>query len=156
MQGAGRHDNPDLYGCIYGALEPLSVVVEALAPFRASGNLSDSMLVRAGSRLGLSEIDVDVELLDLDDPAVLRRERLRPSRVATRYRDVTQPIAAALYEKHPDVGALSWWSTLEASWQNVTVFDRAARRLKLRSTAVLTLDHPVVREAAEFLGLRAR
>jgi hypothetical protein len=156
LQGAGRHDNPDLYGCIYGALEPLSVVVEALAPFRASGNLSDSMLVRAGSRLGLSEIDADVEVLDLDDPAVLRRERLRPSRVATRRREVTQPIAAALYEKHPDAGALSWWSTLEASWQNVTVFDRVARRLKLRSTAVLTLDHPVVREAADFLGLRGR
>jgi len=132
------------------------VVVEALAPFRASGNLSDSMLVRSGSRLGLSEIDADVDVLDLDDPAVLRRERLRPSRVATRYRDVTQPVAAALYEKHAGVGALAWWSTLEASWQNVTVFDRAARRLKLRSTQVLTLDHPVVREAGEFLGLRVR
>jgi hypothetical protein len=137
-------------------LEPLSVVVEALAPFRASGELSDSMLVRSGSRLGLSEIDADVDVLDLDDPAVLRRERLRPSRVATRYREITQPIAARLHEKHPDVGALSWWSTLEASWQNVTLFDRAARKLKLRSTAVLTLDHPVVREAGDFLGLRVR
>jgi hypothetical protein len=132
------------------------VVVEALAPFRASGELRDSMLVHSGSRLGLSQIDADIQVLDLDDPGVLRRERLRPSRVATRQREVTQPWAARLYDAHPDVGALVWWSTLEASWQNVTVFDRAAGALNLVSTAVLTLDHPVVREAGDFLGLRAR
>ena len=145
-----------MYGCIYGAAEPLSVVAEALAPFRASGDLRDSMLVRSGLRLGLSEIDADIEFLDLDDPAVLRRERLRPSHVATRNREVTQPWALRLHDAHPDIGALLWWSTLEASWQNVTVFDRAARALKLLRTQQLTVDHPVVREAADVLGLRVR
>src|SRR5919204_554496 len=96
------------------------------------------------------------EFLDLDDPAVLRRERLRPSHVATRNREVTQPWALRLHDAHPDIGALPWWSTLEASWQNVTVFDRAARALKLLRTQQLTVDHPVVREAADVLGLRVR
>jgi hypothetical protein len=40
---------------------------------------------------------------------VLRRERLRPSRVATRERTVTQPLALALHEKHGEAAGLRWW-----------------------------------------------
>lgn len=34
FQGEGRHDNPDLYGCLYLADREVSCVVEQLAPFR--------------------------------------------------------------------------------------------------------------------------
>jgi hypothetical protein len=38
---------------------------------------------------------------------------------------------------------------------NVTMFDRAAAQLRVRSIRVLTLDDPAVLEAADFFGLRA-
>jgi hypothetical protein len=140
---------------VYGATAPLSVVVESLAPFRASGALRESMLTRAGLPLALAEIELDgaVVTLDLDDPELLVRESLRPSLVATRKRSTTQRIAAELFERHPEVGALRWWSTLEASWENVTVFDRAEAQLALVGCAELHVDDPVVAEAAAFLGL---
>jgi len=114
------------------------------------------MLTRAGLPLAISELELsdDVEVVDLDDPAVLVAERLRPSRVATRQRPVTQHMATGLLERHRDAAALLWWSTLEASWLNATVFDRAAASLSVRHTEELTPDHPLVREAAAFLALR--
>jgi hypothetical protein len=114
------------------------------------------MLVRAGLPLAISELELsdDVEVVDLDDPAVLVAEGLRPSRVATRQRPVTQRLAAELFERHRDAAALLWWSTLEASWLNATVFGRAAPSLSVKRTQRLTPDHPLVREAAAFLALR--
>jgi hypothetical protein len=137
-------------------MQPLSVVAESLAPYRGSGTFSSSMLVRAGLPLAISELELsdDVEVADLDDPAVLVAEGLRPSRVATRQRSVTQRTAAGLFERHRDAAALLWWSTLEASWLNATIFDRAAASLSVRRTEKLTQDHPLVREAAAFLALR--
>ena len=102
------------------------------------------------------ELDDDAPLVDLDDPAVLRRERLRPSKVATRERDVTQPQALALYERHPDAAGLRWWSTYEAQWANVTIFDRAAPRLRVADLRALTLDDPAVVEAAARFALQVR
>src|SRR3954453_4250030 len=78
-----------------------------------------------------------MQLVDLDEPAVLRRERLRPSRVATRDRAVTQPQALALHEKHGEAAGLRWWSTFESQWLNLTLFDRAASALRLVSVRTL-------------------
>ena len=155
LQGTGRHDNPELYGCLYLALEPPSAVAEALRPFSGSGNLSDSMLQRGGRPLSLVRLHSPDEetVIDLDEPGVLREERLRPSAVATRRRSVTQEYAARLYERHPDAAGLRWWSTLESSWINVTLFDRCSRRLRAGKPEELAPDHPAVIEAAELLGL---
>jgi hypothetical protein len=155
FQGEGRHDNPALYGCLYVADRPLSCVVEQLARFRGQ-KLSPGLLRRRDLPLALAELELrdDAQLLDLDDPAVLRRERLRPSQVATRRREVTQPQAAALHEGHPAAAGLHWWSTWEASWANVTLFDRAAPALRVRDVRDLEVDDPAVREAADFFGLR--
>jgi hypothetical protein len=154
-QGEGRHDNPDRYGCLYLSTVPLSTVVEQLARFRGQ-RLLPSLLRRRGLPLALADLqlDDDAELEDLDDPVVLRRERLRPSRIATRNRAITQPQALALHTRHRHAAGLCWWSTYEALWANVTLFDRAASRLQLRSVQPLTLDHPVVVEAADFFALR--
>jgi hypothetical protein len=154
FQGEGRHDNPDLYGCLYLAERPLSCIVEQLARFRGQ-RLSPSLLRRRGLPLGLAALVVeDPEIVDLDDPAVLRRARLRPSMVATRRRDVTQPQARTLYERHPGAAGIRWWSTYEALWANVTVFDRAVPKLRVESLRVLTIDDPDVIEAADFFALR--
>jgi hypothetical protein len=157
FQGEGRHDNPDRFGCLYLADRPVSCVVEQLARFRGQ-RLTASMLRRRGLPLALAalELDDNARLVDLDDPVVLRRERLRPSKVATRERTVTQPQALALYERHPDAAGLRWWSTWEALWSNVTIFDRAASRLRVLDVRVLTLQDPAVAEAAERFALQVR
>lgn len=157
FQGEGRHDNPDLYGCLYVSDRPLASIVEQLARFRGQ-RLLPSLLKRRGLPLALAELELEdpVALIDLDDPAVLRRERLRPSLVATRQRDTTQPQARALYERHPPAAGLRWWSTYESLWAHVTLFDRAAPLLRVRSVRALVLDDADVVEAADFFGLRAR
>jgi hypothetical protein len=155
FQGSGRHDNPDRYGCLYVSEQPASAVAEALAPFRGAGDLDAAMLERAGHGLALAAIDLpdDAALVDLDEPRVLRSERLRPSTVATRARTVTQDYAARLHDAHGEAAGLRWWSTLESSWINVTLFDRAARRLRARPPEPLAIEHDAVARAAEMLGL---
>ncbi|MBS1843976.1 MAG: hypothetical protein JST53_06095 [Actinobacteria bacterium] len=55
-QSYGRHDNPDLYGCLYVAEDAISAVAEALAVFRGTGSLLTSMLERQGRPLALAEL----------------------------------------------------------------------------------------------------
>ena len=154
-QGDGRHDNEGLYGCLYLSERPLSCIVEQLARFRGQ-RLLPALLVRRDLPLALAELELAdrAELLDLDEPAVLRRERLRPSLVATRAREVTQPQARALYEAHPGAAGLRWWSTFEAQWLNVTLFDRAASALRLVSVKALDVADEDIDAAADVLGLR--
>jgi hypothetical protein len=155
FQGEGRHDNPDLFGCLYLSDRTLSPVVEQLARFRGQ-RLLPSLLLRRGLPLALAELEIadPVVLVDLDDPVALRRERLRPSIVATRHRDTTQPQARRLHARHPAAAGLRWWSTHEALWLNVTLFDRAATQLRVRSVRALNVEDPAVMEAADFFGLR--
>jgi hypothetical protein len=154
-QGEGRHDNPTVYGCLYLSEQPLSCVVEQLARFRGQ-RLTAALLRRRGLPLGLAELELsdDSRLIDLDDPAVLRRERLRPSGVATRRREITQPQALALHEEHAEAAGMHWWSTFEAQWLNVTLFDRAASALRLVSVRALEVGDDEIAAAADVLGLR--
>jgi RES domain len=156
QQVGGRHDNPDLYGCLYVAEQAASAVAELLAPFRGTGKLLPSMLVRYGTPLALAALELEdgVTAIDLDDPATLIATALRPSQVATRRREATQRQAAEVYEAHPAALGIRWWSTLESSWINWTLFDRAAGSLEVREAEDLTVEHPVVAEAADLLGLR--
>jgi hypothetical protein len=153
-QGEGRHDNPGLYGCLYLADREVSAIVEQLARFRG-GPLRTELLVRRGLPLALAAIELpdSARLIDLDDPAVLASHELRPSAVATRRREVTQPQALALYRRRPSAAGLRWWSVFEALWANVTVFDRAANRLRTAAVRRVEPDEPVVLEAADLLGL---
>jgi hypothetical protein len=154
-QGDGRHDNPDLYGCLYLADGEVSAVVEQLARFRTQ-RLQLSLLRRRGLPLALATLTLDdrAEIVDLDEPRVLTRERLRPSAVATRHREVTQPQARTLHGSRPRAAALRWWSAFEASWMNYTVFDRALPALAVAGVRELTLEDDAVAAAADFLGLR--
>lgn len=153
-QGDGRHDSPDVYGCLYLSASALSPIVEQLARFRGQ-TLMPSFLRRRGLGLALAEITLSdvAELIDLDDPRQLVRERLRPSVVATRERATTQRQARTLHERHPDAAGLRWWSTFESTWIDVTIFDRAASRLRLVDVRPLSIDDPTVVDAAGWLGL---
>ena len=155
FQGEGRHDNPDAYGCLYLADRPESCIVEQLAPFRGQ-RVTAAMLSRRGLPLALARLQIAAraELIDLDDPSVLKRERLRPSQIATRRRAVTQPQALALYRSHPRADGLRWWSSWEALWTNVTLFDRAAASLEVLEVTELTPGDRHLLDAAETFGLR--
>ncbi|HYV17245.1 MAG TPA: RES family NAD+ phosphorylase [Conexibacter sp.] len=155
LQGTGRHDNRDRYGCLYLATDPVAAIAETLAPFRGTGELVEAMLMRGGRALALAALalDAQAELVDLDDPAVLLDAALRPSHVATRVRAVTQAQALRLHDERPDAAGLRWWSTLESSWINVTLFDRAAGLLAAERVEPLTLGDARVRRAAASLGL---
>ena len=155
LQGAGRHDNPDLYGCLYVATDPVGAIAETLAPFRGSGRLDPSMLRRAGRSLYLGKLVLadGAGVVDLDDPEVLAREELRPSKVATRIRSSTQRQAARLYRSHSEAVALRWWSTIESTLLNLTVFDRGAPMLGVEDRRELSLKDSAVAAAAELLGL---
>jgi RES domain len=154
-QGEGRHDNPTAYGCLYVSEEPVSAVVERLAPFRGWHALEPWMLVSRGRTVALAALELsdNAVVLDLDEPAVLQREELRPSRVATGERAITQEYASTLYLRHADAAGLRWWSTFESLWANVTVFDRAEGALRAEEVQPLAVGDDVVRGAAEFLGL---
>jgi hypothetical protein len=155
LQGGGRHDAPGRYGCLYVSEEPVSVVVEQLAPFVGTA-LGAPDLVRSGLPLALAELELaeEASLVDLDQPFVLAASRLRPSLIATRERERSQADAAALHELYPEAVGLRWWSTFEPGWANVTLFDRARKRLDVVEVAKLGLHDDVVGEAARFLGLR--
>ncbi len=155
FQGTARHDAPDRYGCLYLAEDAVSAVAETLAPFRGTGDVRPDLLVRSGRQLAMAELRLaeSAELVDLDDPGVLGAEVLRPSIVATGRRSVTQDYAIAQFERHPDAAGLRWWSTLEASWIQVTLFDRAIGLLTMHSVQTLAIDDEAVAAAAAHLGL---
>jgi hypothetical protein len=154
LQGNGRHDNPALYGCLYASMEPVSAVAEQLDRFVGT-SLEAADLFRRGLPLGLATIMLDdgALLVDLDDPAVLVGESLRPSQVATNDRFVTQAGAADVFDRHPDAAGIRWWSTIEALWPNVTLFSRSGELLALEDVHPLELEDDIVVEAADYLGL---
>jgi hypothetical protein len=154
FQGEGRHDNPDVYACLYLADREVSAVVEQLARFRGQP-LAAELLIRRGLPLALAALELSdtTHVIDLDDPEVLSAHALRPSVVATRLRDVTQPQVLQIYRRHRFAAGLRWWSVFEALWANFTIFERAAGRLALIDVRVLHVDDPATVEAAAVLGL---
>jgi hypothetical protein len=155
FQGDGRHDNPDVYGCLYVSENETSSVAEQLGRFRGQ-RLVPSMLLRRGLPLAVAALELadDARIIDLDEPRVLTANRLRPSVVATRTREITQPQARELYERHPEAAALRWWSTYESLWANVTLFDRGAAALRVVDVRMLTTADETVVTAAELLGIQ--
>jgi hypothetical protein len=154
FQGRGRHDNPARYGCLYASVAAKAAVAEILVQFRGEP-LSEGLLDIHGTRLAVIPLDLadDAALIDLDEPRVLQRERLRPSMVATHERGSTQAYAERVFDDHPEAAGVRWWSTIESTWINVTLFDRALRGMRAGDAEPLTLDHAAVVEAAELLGL---
>jgi len=153
-QGEGRHDNPDDYGALYLSRVQASPVAEFLKEYRGQ-DLPPRLLEHEGTPLTLASIDdagLD-GLLDLDEPRNLATRGLRPSRVATRQRNHTQPIGLSIYRE--GASGFEWWSTIEASWINATLFaERVADLLTLAAEPeTLTIDHPALREAAEAVGV---
>jgi RES domain-containing protein len=152
-QRAGRHDAPDLFAAYYACESRVGAAAEALQEFR-NVEISEADLGRSrGRRLLLTTIEASgLSLIDLDDPRELTRVAQRPSLVATQKRRVTQPFAQRMYES--GAAGLRWWSTLEASWINVTLFmDRCRHALRVIDVTPFQLDDPDVATACDVLGI---
>lgn len=155
-QGAGRHDVPELSGAWHLSQSPVAAVAETLQYLRGHTITADDFARVGGMRKALAAVDLADRALpiDLDDPRELERRRWRPSRIATLHRPTTQAVARTMFV----TGAVgfSWWSGLEASWINVTLFHE--RALPLVSLAgrprPLSPSLKEVREAAEHLGIQ--
>jgi hypothetical protein len=154
-QGHGRHDNPDLYGCLYVAESPVSAVAEPLSEFRGLGQMTAVMFRRMGLPLAVAELELpdDAHRVDLDNADTLVAEHLRPSWIATSGREGTQWIAAELFHQHPEAVGIRWWSTIEGSWINWTLFDRALDAITLVDVIEMRIDDEIVLEAAALLGM---
>ena len=156
-QGSGRHDDPARFGAFYAARSPVAAVAETIQAFRGRDLGPEDLELADGSRLSMATFeDASLQaMLDLDDPAVLVQEGWRPSGVASRDRAVTQAMAVRAY----DAGALglSWWSTLDSAWTNVTLFAErtidAGLIVPAGEPEPLSLKHPALVAAADHLGI---
>lgn len=155
-QGAGRHDRPERYGALYVSRVAESAIAERIQGFRGQALTDADLRLVGGARYALASFDDSAleQVIDLDDPAELSRREWRPAMVATRNRSVTRDIAARIFDE--GAAGFAWWSTLESTWPNLTLFaERATPRLTLAGVPeVLTMRYPALRTAADAIGVR--
>lgn len=122
-QGSGRYDIPDRDGVIYCSKSPISAIAEVLQGFRGTSITNKIFSRPDGKILALARIVLDdnIPLIDLNDPNNFLKFNLLPSQVATMNRITTQNIARSIFDE--GVHGFTWWSTLEASWINATLFE---------------------------------
>jgi RES domain len=156
-QGAGRHDSPGHYGAFYAARSQVAAVAETIQAFRGRELAAEDLESADGSSLRLATFDDGrlEPLFDLDEPSLLVEEHWHPSGVVSRDRLVTQAMAVRAHER----GALglSWWSSLDSAWRNVTLFaERTLERGVLRLVGLpeqLGLAHEALIAAADHLAI---
>ena len=152
----GRFDLP--IACspvLYVAESPEHAIAEALQPWR-NRPLRTAHLRRAGRPLALVDVQLGAreaaQVVDLCDPATLRRRRLAPDHIASRHRRRTQPIAASIWDSG-HVG-LRWWSSFRGDWHGVVLFTaRAGPDLHFGEPREIVSDTPALGEAAAALGM---
>lgn len=148
-QGAGRIDDPaGGYRVLYAATGREAAVAEALGryPRWTPPVLAAPPAAPPGSVLALVSYDGAPAVCDLDDAGRLLALQLRPSRVVTRDRAVTQAWARRLYDTGEWEG-VSWWSAYDAEWTSVGLWDHSS--LSVVDVTPLRLDDPAVVAAAE-------
>ena len=154
-QRRGRHDNPEAYGALYATRSRRSAIAERLSLLRDREITAEHLSRIDGRPYAMASIDDSgLELrIDLDDPGEFSARELRPSHVATRERSATRDIAMAIFDEGH--AGFAWWSTIEASWSNVTLFaERAAAKLSIAGEPEpLRIDDPMLRGVAELIGV---
>lgn len=146
--GANRIDNPGIYEPLYLGDDPLCAVAEAFgwAPRWSAGLLRGTPSL-PGSVRALVTYDLSdaARVCDLDDAGRLVELGLRPSRVVTRDRAVTQVWALEVFDSREFAG-VRWWSYYEPDWGSIGLWDITP--LTVSDVAVLTVDHPAFTAAA--------
>lgn len=158
--GRGRFDLPSrLSPVLYLAESPAHAVAELLHPWRGR-SIDHRHLMRAGHRMALVEVTwspIPAPVADLCEAGTLARLRVAPDRVASRHRNVTQPIARRVWDS--GAAGLRWWSRFWGDWHTTVAFvaratDGAGPKLSYERPVPLEIDGPAVTGAAELLGIR--
>jgi hypothetical protein len=151
-QGSGRIDNPDHYRVMYLADSPAGAVAEA---WNNNAVWDDDLLAGprhlAGSVMAISTYSASATVLDLNEAETLLELGLRPSRVVTRNKSLTQAWALAIFQTR-DVSGVRWWSYHDPDWGSLGLWKHVAVQLLL--TEQLASSHPAVIEAASILSRR--
>lgn len=140
---------------LYLAETPDHALAELLQPWRGRP-LQPAHFEHGGRPLSLVQLHVDDEtatgIMDLCDPNVLARARVAPDVVASRHRNVTQPVAGYAWESgHHGV---RWWSTFWGDWHTVVLFvKRIETPLRFEDPLALSIEAPVARRTARLLGM---
>jgi hypothetical protein len=99
--------------------------------------------------------EVASKLMDFCDPRVLSKTDIPPDTTASRFREITQPLAKRAWRA--GANGLRWWSAFWGDWHTSVLFTaRVAERIEFGDPRPLTLDEPALREAAELLGIQVR
>ena len=147
-QGAGRFDVAGKL-VVYLAETAVHAVAEKLQRFRGQ-KIDRKDLIESRKPLALVECQLGkIKLADLCDPAVLVKHDIKPDVLASREIAKTQAVAARLH----DAGyqGLRWWSALSGDWHTIVVFEG---HIEYGKPEQLTIDHQIVQEASEALGIR--
>ena len=136
---------------LYCADSPAGAVAEALGNYArwTSGVLAPPPAAPRGSVLALVALEGEPQVLDLDDPVVLVREKLRPSTVVSRDRALTQAWAARIHGRGRHAG-VRWWSYRDPRWAAFGIWERSGLSLAEKPEP-LTIGHPALLEAASVL-----
>jgi hypothetical protein len=146
---------PDTDGVLYTSQSGASAVAEIIQVFRGNTVDNSDFKLIDGSVYCLVHLFLEnsANLIDLTQSSLLAKLGINPPEIATLQRPVTQQLARRLYREGYD--GFLWWSNLEASWTNLTLF---AGRIKNRLSVVppikaLSVDLPEVIEAARILRI---
>ncbi|HEV8508986.1 MAG TPA: RES family NAD+ phosphorylase [Gemmatimonadales bacterium] len=150
-QGSGRFDVTGRL-VVYLAESAVHAVAEKLQRFRGQ-KIDRKDLMESGKPLALVECQPasrwQSKIADLCDPAVLVKYAIAPDVLASREITKTQAVAAALHAE--GFAGLRWWSALSGDWHTIVVFQGD---IDYGKPEPLTIDHKVVREASEALGIQ--
>lgn len=150
-QGGGRIDNPAEYKAFYVSDTATGAIAEAFGDNAIwTPDLLSGLPALPGSVTAVSTFEGTLSLLDLDEPTELARISVRPSRVVTRHRRITQAWALALFLGGVADHGVAWWSYHEPEWTAIGLWDFSA--LQLRETVPLTESHPGFIQARHLLA----
>jgi hypothetical protein len=150
--GGNRVDNPGVYDVLYCGDSAEGAIAEVFGwkTVWEMGMLRGPREL-VGSRHALVTYAVPDEfaICDLDDAKRLARMHLRPSRVVTRDRAVTQKWALDIFETKEFAG-VSWWSYLNPDWASMGLWETSP--LTVANLEVLSWTNPALRRAADALN----
>src|SRR5689334_16142298 len=124
VQTAGRIDNQADYKSFYVSDTATGAVAEAFGNNAIwTPDLFKGPPALPGSVIALTRFEGSLRLVELDDPSELVRISVKPSRVVTRDRRVTQAWALALFVDKTDEHGVTWWSYHEPEWSAIGLWD---------------------------------
>lgn len=130
-----RIDNPDEYSALYVSESAAGAFAESFAN-RAiwTPEILACPADMPGSQKVLTEYEGDIDLVNLDDGHELSALDIKPSRVVSRNRQMTQAWALGIYRSRGGAG-VRWWSYHDPDWISVGLWDPSGLRV-VRSTPI--------------------